>query len=295
MTDFARAIEVALPATARRAPEMPWNKALSGNRRTAWMDMNFQEVRGIRSKLGGTVNDVVLTVLGGALGRYLQSRGVRTDGMKVRVMIPVNVREENQQGMLGNRVSMMLPDIPVGIANPAERLVAVREEMERLKSEEQAGAFEAMRRQGDNIPAFFHALAGMMGIPSGVFNLVCTNVPGPLIPLYAVGHRLLEHIPLVPLADSLGLGVGVTSYDKSLYMGVMSDPNIVPEVDEIAAHADEEFRVLRYIADVPVTNLPSFGVAPAAAGANGAEAASAAAAATVDAPIEDTTAAPVNA
>ena len=108
--------------------------------------MNFQEVRGIRSKLGGTVNDVMLTILGGALGRYLREHGANTEGATLRFMIPVNVRDESEQGALGNRVSMMLPEIPIGIANPADRLTAVRAEMERLKSANQAGAFDAQPR-----------------------------------------------------------------------------------------------------------------------------------------------------
>lgn len=259
MTEMGRAIEVALPTAFRRPAQTPWNKRISPRRRAAWTHMSFAEVRGIRSRLGGTVNDVVLTILGGALGHYLRGKGIKTDGMTVRLMIPVNVRSESEQGALGNRVSMMLPEIPVGIDNPADRLVAVRAEMERLKAQDQANAFEAMMRIVTNAPAAFHAMAGMGGVPSGQVNLVCTNVPGPLIPLYAVGHRMLSHYPMVPLAGDLGIGVGITSYDKGLYLGVMSDPNAIDDVDVIQRHIDAEFKLLRTLADVPETDLPDFG------------------------------------
>ena len=106
--------------------------------------MSFAEVRAIRGVLGGTVNDVMLTLLGGALGRYLRAHERATEGQTLRLQIPVNVRNEHEQGALGNRVSMMLPEIPVGIDDPVARLGVVREEMERLKQQEQAKAFESL-------------------------------------------------------------------------------------------------------------------------------------------------------
>lgn len=261
-TEFARALEIAVPSALRRPTAMPWNKAVSRDRLVAWTEMKFQEVRGIRSRLGGTVNDVVLAILTGGIARYLESKGVTTDGTSLRLMIPVNVRSESEQGALGNRVSMMLPEIPLGIANPAERLMAVRTEMERLKSHNQANAFESLARWSQNLPAAVHAIAGMGGVPQGTFNVICTNVPGPLIPLYSVGHRMLAHYPLVPLAGDLGIGVGITSFDKGLYMGIMSDPNAMDDVDVLRRFVDEEFRLLRTLAAVPESDLPDFHLPP---------------------------------
>lgn len=272
MTEFARAMQVALPAAMRRATPARWNKRIGARRRASWTEMSFQEVRGIRSRLGGTVNDVVLTILGGALGRYMREHGASTDGASVRIMIPVNVRAESEKGALGNRVSMMLPNVPVGVTNPADRLVAVRTEMERLKSQEQASAFESFVRAARNAPAVFHALAGMGGVPSGASNLICTNVPGPLIPLYCVGHRMLAHYPMVPLAADMGIGVGITSYDKALYIGVMSDPEIIDDVATIQRYIDEEFRLLRTLADVPESDLPDIGARGNGHSSNGASA-----------------------
>ena len=268
MTDFGRAMQTVLP-NLRPPTKTPWNRPISGNRHIAWTHMSFQEVRGIRGSLGGTVNDVMLTVLGGGLGRYLKSHGMNTDGMKVRLMIPVNVRKEAEQGALGNHVSMMLPNIPVGIDDPVKRLEAVRGEMETLKARNQADAFESIRRMSENAPAVYHVLAGMGGVPPGGANLVCTNVPGPMIPLYAVGHRMLAHYPMVPLAGDLGIGVGITSFDKALYMGVMCDPRLINDVEKIGEFIADEFKRLREIAGVPVDDLPQIGTRVKRNGANG--------------------------
>ncbi|MBI2723429.1 MAG: wax ester/triacylglycerol synthase family O-acyltransferase [Chloroflexi bacterium] len=259
MEALTRAMQVALPAALRPPMKMPWNKTVGAKRTAGFTQMSFQEVRGIRSALGGTVNDVMLSILGGALGRYLREHGEKTDGARVRLMIPVNVRGEGEKGALGNRVSMMLPNIPVDAMSPEQRLRSVREEMERLKGQSQASAFESLRQASENVPALFHALAGINGVPPGGANLVCTNVPGPMIPLFTVGHRMLAHYPMVPLAGDLGIGVGITSYNTSLYMGIMSDPAIVPDVERIAAYASEEFRALRDAAGVAVSDLPDIG------------------------------------
>ncbi|HYM14805.1 MAG TPA: wax ester/triacylglycerol synthase family O-acyltransferase [Dehalococcoidia bacterium] len=269
MVEFARALEVALPAAFRQPARAIWNRPISGKRRAAWAEMSFQEVRGIRGALGGTVNDVMLTILAGALGRYLRDHGEKTDGVTVRLQIPVNVRREDQRGQLGNRVSMMLPELPVGISDPVQRLQAVRAEMERLKAADQANAFDALLRVASNLPAVYHALAGMGGVPQGALNLICTNVPGPMIPLYSVGHRMLAHYPMVPLAGDLGIGAGITSFDKHLYLGVMSDPQIVPDIEAIAEHAAAEFRSLRAAAGVEVSDLPEIGVIRNGHGSNG--------------------------
>ncbi|HXK33433.1 MAG TPA: wax ester/triacylglycerol synthase family O-acyltransferase [Dehalococcoidia bacterium] len=280
--ELTRAIETALPAALRRPTATPWNKPIGPRRAMAWSGMPFQEVRGIRSSLGGTVNDVMLTIIGGALGRYLDAHGVPTKDRTVRIMIPVNVRKSDEKGALGNRVSMMLPEIPVGIDDPARRLDAVREEMERLKSRNQSAAFEHLTRLTENMPAVFHALAGINGVPPGGANLVCTNVPGPMIPLWSVGHRLLEHWPMVPLAGDLGIGVGITSFDKGLFVGVMADPDIVPDVDVIGRYCDEEFRRLREAAGVTESDLPDVGLPRN--GVNGAGKASSTVAAAAAAP-----------
>jgi WS/DGAT/MGAT family acyltransferase len=259
ITSFAQSLEVTLPAAIRPRFAAPWHKRVTRKRRVAWTELNFQEVRGIRGKLSGTVNDVVLTVLGGAFGKYIAEKGIKTEAATLRFMCPVNVRSETEQGALGNRVSMMLPEVPVGIASPADRLMAVRAEVDRLKASNQSSALERSVRMGEDVPAYLYALAGLGGVPSGGANVICTNVPGLLIPLYSVGHRLLASYPMLPLAGDLGVSIAIMSYNKHLYLGIMSDPTIIDDVDTIRKYVDEEFAMLRYVADVPVSDLPEFG------------------------------------
>jgi hypothetical protein len=125
-----------------------------------------------------------------------------------------------------------------------------------------------MRRMVENAPAFYHAMAGMRGVPPGGANFVTTNVPGPMIPLYSVGHRLTEHYPMVPLAGDLGIGVGITSFDRGLYLGVMCDPTILGDVDAIGDLIADEFRRLREAAGVAVDDLPKIGARPARSKSN---------------------------
>jgi hypothetical protein len=133
--------------------------------------------------------------------------------------------------------------------------------MNRLKSQQQGRAFDEIARLAANAPAAFHALAGMGGLPPGMINLVCTNVPGPLIPLYGAGRRMLAMYPLLPLAGDLGLGVAITSYDQDLYFGIVCDPTIVPDVERISELIGREFAGLREAAGVSATDLPPIGVA----------------------------------
>jgi WS/DGAT/MGAT family acyltransferase len=239
---------------------------LSDRRHVAFCDVSFVEIREIRTSLGGTVNDVVLAILAGAFRRYLAKFG--QDSSELRVGIPVNVRVEDDKGALGNRISMMLTPLPLGEPDPAERLRLVRERCDQLKQENQAGSTELLIRLTSLIPAPTQAALGALPPVNTLVNLICTNVPGPMIPLYSVGHLLLEHYPLVPLAFDLGLGVGVMSYNQRLFFGLMADPNAVPDIDLLKQYVEESFLELRRAAGVSATDLPSFGgngAAPATA------------------------------
>jgi WS/DGAT/MGAT family acyltransferase len=256
LSEFAAAAQQAASAAMETPKPAPWNKPVGKQRQISFVKMPFHEVRAIRGALGGTVNDVVLTILGGALGRYLKSKGPLSEDHRLRLMIPVNVRTEAQRGTMGNRVSMMLPQVPVGIADPIARLNAIRLEMDSLKASDQGAAFDRLLGLVENTPAAFSAIAGRVGLLPGMINLACTNVPGPLIPLYGTGHRMLDFYPLIPLAGDLGLGIAILSYDRYLHWGICCDPNIVPDVDRIGDLVGEEFRALREAAGVQASDLP---------------------------------------
>jgi WS/DGAT/MGAT family acyltransferase len=263
-TETFRDLTQLAPLFTHSVPKTPFNAPLSGRRSIVWSEMPFDEIRGIRRALGGTVNDVALTIVSGALQRYLQLHGQSTDGLDLRVMTPVNIRREDEKGKLGNRISAMFVPLPVGISDPVERAKVVRERVEALKEANQARAVDTLLRMMDVAPVPLIATVGS-GPWAGntLLNLVCTNVPGPMIPLYCVGHRLLAHYPLVPLTWELGIAVGITSYDQTLYFAFTADAKVVPDVKRLKEFLDQSFLELRTAAGVTPTDLPVVIEAPA--------------------------------
>jgi WS/DGAT/MGAT family acyltransferase len=253
----SRAFRSIAPWLARPAPRLPFMRTLTGQRRTAFAEVSFPEIREVRTTLGGTVNDVVLAVIAGALRRYLEANDYGVDGLGVRIAVPVNVRLEDEKEALGNRVSAMFVELPVGEADPIQRMGLIRDRMDLHKRENHAGAMEMLIRATTMTPVPLQALMGATAMNTMV-NMICTNVPGPMIPLYAVGHLLLDHYPLVPLSLGMGLGAGVTSYNHKLYFGIMVDPNAVPDWERLSSCLDESFLELRGAAGVSPTDLPAF-------------------------------------
>lgn len=263
---IARALETTVPYFQVPVTRAPFNQPLRGGRHVAFSEFSFQEIRHIRQAAGGTVNDVVLTVLGGALGRYLELHGQTTHGRTARILTPVNVRKDDEKGALGNRVSMLLVPVPVGISDPIKRLQAVTSRTDALKRQHIADGIESLSGVIGGTPPILQAAAGLLPPPPNtIANMVCTNVPGPMIPLYSVGHRLLGHYPLVPIAFEMGVGLGVTSYDQKLYFGYMADAHACQDVQHLKEFTDQAFVELRSAAGVERSDLPQVGVqAPAA-------------------------------
>ncbi len=230
---IAGSMLTAAPYLVQPAPRTPFNGLVTSGRVYSWVELPFGEIRGIRAVLGGTVNDVVLTALSGGLGAYLRSRGMQTDGIELRAMVPVNVRSESEKAALGNRVSMLVAPLPIGITDFAERHARVVAEMGRLKVSNQAGGFEVLSRLSSQAPAAFQAIAGFLAGPQTLLNLVCTNVPGPQIPLYIAGRKIEAMYPLVPLSPGMGLNFALVSYNGVLYWGACADPNLVPDIEEV--------------------------------------------------------------
>jgi len=255
-----RSLEAAQPYLTTPVARAPFNKPLTSERSLACSEFSFAEIRAIRAACGGTVNDVVLTVLAGALGRYLELHGEPTEGRTARILAPVNVRREDERGALGNRVSMLLIETPVGEHDPVARLKAITELTETLKRQNVASGTEIIGEILSGTPPIIQSLAGVLPQPrNNLANMVCTNVPGPMIALYSVGHRLLAHYPLVPLGWEMGVGCGVTSYDQKLYFGLMADPHAAPDVARLKEFLDQAFVELRSAAGVTRSDLPQMG------------------------------------
>jgi diacylglycerol O-acyltransferase / wax synthase len=220
-------------ALRQPAPPTPFNGPLSGERQFAWVDVPLAEVRAVKSVLGGTVNDLVLAVVSGALGRYLRHHGYRTDGVELRAVCPVSVRRPDQRGLLGNLHSTMIVPLHVGILDPVERLAAARAAMDRLKGLDQAGGLYLLGELTRVAPAW-QAFAGQFPATNTLVNTVASNVPGPQIPLYLGGHRLRSFILLGHCVANMGLFVAVMSYHQTITYGLLVDPTLVPDCWDLA-------------------------------------------------------------
>lgn len=213
------------------APRTPFNVAIGPHRRFTWFDGSLPELRRVKNALGGTVNDVILTAVAGALGTYMRRHEVKTDGVVMKALVPVSVRVPSDNGALGNRVAAMWAPLPVGIADPVARLGVVRDAMAEVKRSGQAvGAQTITGLSGFASPTLV-AQAARLQSRQRLFNLVVTNVPGPQMPLYLLGRRMRAIYPLVPLAANTALAIAVVSYDGALGFGLSADYDALGDLD----------------------------------------------------------------
>ena len=245
----ASALANMLPAAFWRAADTPFNRPIGPHRRFDWLPMDLAEVKAVKHALGGTVNDVVLAVVSGALRRFLVRRRVNVDGLELRAMVPVSVRAEHERGGLGNRVAGWLTPLPVGEGDARRRLACVREQTKHLKDSKQAMATETLTGVTDWTSSTVLSVAIQLALRVRPFNLVVTNVPGPQVPLYLLGARMQEVYPQVPLFTNQGLGIALFSYDGTLFWGFNADWDLVPDladlVDDVRASFAELHRASR--------------------------------------------------
>ncbi|HXR28613.1 MAG TPA: wax ester/triacylglycerol synthase family O-acyltransferase [Solirubrobacteraceae bacterium] len=216
------------------APPSPFNVEIGPHRRYTYIDADLARFKAIKDSLGGTLNDVVLTAVTLALGRYLRAHGEQTDGLVLKAMVPVSVRTKEQRGALGNQVAAMWAPLPVGVENPAECLGKIAAAMAELKSSGQAVGAQVLTNLAGFAPPTILSQAARLQARQPFFNLVVTNVPGPQFPLYLLGRRLQILYPVVPLAQRQALGIAVMSYDGHLGFGLLGDYDALPELDAIA-------------------------------------------------------------
>jgi len=231
--------------TARKtllaAPQTPLNTTVGRQRRVAIARAALGDLKKVRKAYGGTVNDVLLTVVAGALREWLLSRGEPVvAGTTVRALVPVSMQDEDTAA--GNRVSSYLVDLPVGEPNPRVRLARLSYAMRGIALHGQSVGADSLIALTGFAPPTLHALGARAarGLSRRLFNLVVTNVPGPQFPLYAAGSRMLEVFPVVPLARGQGLSIGMTSYDGRVYFGLNADRESVGDVDVLADLIEQE-------------------------------------------------------
>ena len=229
---------------ANPAPEVPLNQPIGAHRRFEWVRGDLVQFKRIKAALGGTVNDVVLAVVSGALRRWLHARGVRTEGMELRAQVPVSIRAADEHGQLGNRIAAVRGPIPVYVEDPVERLRACRREMEGVKESKQALGAEVISRFNDFAPPTLLAQAARINFSTRLFNLVVTNVPGPQIPLYVLGRELEDIFPVGFLPPEQALFVAIMSYNGGINFGLLADYDVIDDVAEIVEGIEESIAEL---------------------------------------------------
>lgn len=227
------------------APKSPFNVPIGAARRFAMTEVPVADAKAIKNALGGTVNDVVLTAVAIALHELLKSRGLSKRGMTLRAMVPVSTRDETERMALGNKVTSIFVDLPVGPMKPAARLKKVSAAMGDLKASHAAVAASALMNLGKWTPPTIHALAARLVARQRYANLIVSNVPGPQVPLYLAGARLVAYYPVMPLSETMGLSVAVTSLSGTMGFGFTSDWDALPDIWVLADGLQTAFQELK--------------------------------------------------
>jgi len=224
--------------------DTPLNREIGPHRRFDWASADLADIKDVRTKLGGHVNDVVLTVAAGAFGRFLRSRGIKVEGLDFRAMIPVSVRAPEEHDLLGNKVTSMLARLPIAQRDPRTRFEMVTAQMGALKASPQAEGLRMIEELADATSNAMLAALAKLSARNRSYNVVITNVPGPQVPLYMLGARMESIFPLVPLFEKQAVGVAVFSYDGRLYWGFNADYDEVPDLHELVRAVEHEHRDL---------------------------------------------------
>src|SRR4051794_3532621 len=216
------------------APETPLNVPIGPHRRLSFVRNDLADFKRVKDALGGTVNDVVLTVVAGGLRTWLRARGVRTEGLELRALVPVSVRGKDQRHQLGNRLVAMRGPLPVYVEDPIARLNVVRQAMDGLKESKQGVGAEVLTGLERLAPPTILAQASRLNFSTRLFNLLVTNVPGPQLPLYLLGRELQDLFPVAFLPRNHALAIAVMSYNGRMDFGLLGDYDAMPDLDAVA-------------------------------------------------------------
>jgi diacylglycerol O-acyltransferase len=245
-----------LAGLIRPTPASSLNGPIGPHRRYAWAATSVDDIKRIRKGIGGTFNDVVLAAITGGFRRLLESRGEPVDRV-LRTMVPVSVRPRDDRGVavgdgsMANKVSAMFAELPVGLPDPVERLHAVSIQLANLKESRQAVAGEALTSLSGFAPPALLALGARIATKAAQRNVntVTTNVPGPQIPLYVLGRKMLSAYPYVPLAGQIRIGVAIFSYDGHVTFGVTGDYDTTADIEVLCQGIEGELADLLAAAD----------------------------------------------
>ena len=259
---FTERMQSGLQGLLKLAPEwgkpverLPFNRPCGSERKFCWTDIEMADVRAIRERLGGTVNDVILALVTQAVGRYTAFHGQSIAKRFVRIVCPVNVRQEDPGPSLGNQITFLPVVLPMDVRDPAKMLRAVTARMEIMKSvraaELVAIAGACIGAAPPPVQALFWESLPLIPLPVPLFNMICTNITGSPTPLYSLGRRMIASYPQVPTGYELGIGVAVQSYDAKMFFGVIADAHVASDVTRFRDFIRESYRDLCRAAGIP--------------------------------------------
>jgi diacylglycerol O-acyltransferase / wax synthase len=234
---------------ATPAPKVPLNVEIGSHRRFVWVRSDLDHLKRVKNTFGGTVNDVVLAVVAGALRDWLRGRGIRTEGLELRAQVPVSIRGQDEHGQLGNRLAVMRAPLPVYIEDPVRRLETVTRAMQGLKQSKQALGAEVISRFNDFAPPTLLAQAARINFSTRLFNLTVTNVPGPQVPLYVLGRELEDVFPVGFLPPNQALFVAIMSYNGGVNVGLLADYDAMDDLDVVAEGIEAAIAELAALAE----------------------------------------------
>ncbi len=226
------------------APETPLNVPIGPHRRFVGVTSQLDDFKTVKNAFGATVNDVVLAVVAGALRSFLISRGIRTEGVELRALVPVSVRTEGEHDSGGNRIVVMRGPLPIYITDPLNRLRFVSGAMNGLKESKQALGAEVIAGAQNFAPPTILAQASRLNFSTRLFNLIVTNVPGPQFPLYVLGREMLQAIPVAFLPENHALAIAIMSYNGQMNFGLLGDFDALPDIDSIGENIAAELATL---------------------------------------------------
>jgi WS/DGAT/MGAT family acyltransferase len=227
---------------------VPLNQPIGPHRRYVWARSELATFKRIKDTFGGTVNDVVLAVVTGAVRNWLHGRQVRTEGLELRALVPVSIRSEDERGNLGNRIALMRGPLPVYIEDPVRRLRTISDAMAGLKRSKQALGAEVISRFNDFAPPTLLAQASRINFSTRLFNLIVTNVPGPQMPLYVLGKELEDVFPVAFLPQNHSLAIAIMSYHGKVGFGLLADYDRMEDVEVVSNGINEALDELEGLA-----------------------------------------------
>jgi len=242
-----------VPELVKPSERLPFNRICHGPQQVAWAEIRMEEIKAIRESCGGTVNDVVLAVITSTVARYAQHHRVKLRGRHLRLVVSVNVRGDADVSELGNRITFLPVNIPLDVRNPRALLARINERISFLRGvgvPELVGMF-GMLVSKVPLPVQATLVPILTQLPLSLANMICTNVPGPRMPLYLLGHKLLRCYPYVPIGGELGVNVAILSYNGVAYVGFGGDASAVPDIELFEGMLRESFAELRKAATSP--------------------------------------------